>query len=685
MENQYPFLNGVLTEYKDGGLVVRNEPVPAGTQSLLILGTAVDGPTEPVAVDPTTVTELFGRELTGGVPNGSTLVSAFNEAYAMGTRDIRLMRISGTKARGALKFPATTVTYEAVEEELLGTKNGNDAVSFTLTHDPKAGTGVVIYANGMEVPPSAYELKGKELSIKANVLNAGAGITAKYTYTDDVGGTDVTETETLGNAEGSEQTFTLNYEPKPDTVTVMVDGVDLDPALVTISGRTVTVMPGAGKVGAVIAVSYARDVVEVKEPKVPVEAIFAGDIYNQTLYAVEAIKNNAGEVIGKRLIITKPAAKKRSYAEEPLTYSSLDYPTIGQLAAAVNRDALNNVLRLNVSTDDQYLRTADLIEMLPTPLTGGEDGVHLSRLELYKALDKAYHLLESYTVDHIVVTVPADAKVPGQKHDMPFAYQLALACAAISYRNHRVHGWIATSEPTEAGLEAVENHVKALEALDVSFAMRDKYGSVIQDADGQIVDLGAYITVVAGPSIQVNTSTRGVYETNSAAAIAGFVTTLDPASAPTNKALPEAALGLRYTYSPSQANRLAAKRFMTLKAKNDNTVVAIEDAPTAAAASSDYNRLSTVRAVSVCVNDIHDVADPFIGEPASLNNRNALASAIAKRLDSRKEAGVITDYRFQLIATPADLVVGQLKVQLTIVPAFELRRITTIVALTPSL
>ena len=80
---KYPNLPGFVTEFKDGGLQVRREPTPPGTESVLLIGTALDGPIgEPVAVDATTVEEIFGKAVdTNGSFNGATLVKGFYEAY----------------------------------------------------------------------------------------------------------------------------------------------------------------------------------------------------------------------------------------------------------------------------------------------------------------------------------------------------------------------------------------------------------------------------------------------------------------------------------------------------------------------------------------------------------------------------------------------------------------------------
>ena len=74
--NLYPNLPGHLVEFKDGGLqfTENTNEDNASAKSLLILGTAFDGPiNEPVKIDQTTVSKLYGTDVAeNGYPNGAT-------------------------------------------------------------------------------------------------------------------------------------------------------------------------------------------------------------------------------------------------------------------------------------------------------------------------------------------------------------------------------------------------------------------------------------------------------------------------------------------------------------------------------------------------------------------------------------------------------------------------------------
>ena len=131
---KYPNLPGFATEFKDGGLQVRTETIPPGTESILFLGTAVDGPVgEPIAVNPNNVELIFGGSTTPtGIPNGATLVKAFHEAWQAGCRDIRLMRITGKTAEATIKGAPIARSVETTVVKNLGVAPGNAETEFIL-------------------------------------------------------------------------------------------------------------------------------------------------------------------------------------------------------------------------------------------------------------------------------------------------------------------------------------------------------------------------------------------------------------------------------------------------------------------------------------------------------------------------------------------------------------------------
>lgn len=113
---RYPNLPGVEFVTLDGQLVaVRDRPL---TESLLIIGPAVDGPVDKITQvnNASDIEFIYGKiafnnnnpgpngEISGY--NGNELVKAMREATAGGAADVRLLRVGGVSASGVLNMPA---------------------------------------------------------------------------------------------------------------------------------------------------------------------------------------------------------------------------------------------------------------------------------------------------------------------------------------------------------------------------------------------------------------------------------------------------------------------------------------------------------------------------------------------------------------------------------------------------
>jgi hypothetical protein len=226
----------------------------------------------------------------------------------------------------------------------------------------------------------------------------------------------------------------------------------------------------------------------------------------------------------------------------------------------------------------------------------------------------------------------------------------------------------------------------------------DSAGLVETDDLGNKVDAGRRVVVVGAPLITANAQVRDlaiglyaspsntVYNTDGAAAYAGFMNSLRPQSAPSNKQI--ANLTTRRPLSARQANKLAARRLTTFNRKRQGHVVA--SAVTGAHSvskyvRSDFVRLSTMRIVDAVLDAIKVVAEPFLGEANSAVNRNAMSAEIDKVLFATKAAGALNDYQFFVSATPDQQVLGEVDIDLTLVPAFEITEIKQSVSLAKSL
>lgn len=714
--DQYQAIPGHNAQFKDGNLNLKNDPNPPSTESVLFLGTATDGPVmQPIPVNPDNVNLIFGKMThENGVPNGATLIAKFEEAWAAGQRDIRLMRVTGKNAVASLAGTSYSNVHDEVHNDDLdgAVGRGNGVVAFTLPHGGIDPTTFVVKANGITLPASAYTLvEGVAESLdpanpvvpveatfelNENVTDMEAEIFVSYTYTyvDEDGATQSVEvldnnTDNAGLAmiaEGVDQVITLDFVANAGLKLYVRDAELVNPTgspIFEVSGDQLTIhSTNKIRLGDKLEASYSHSVNETVNPSIELESVYGGQVYNGTKVAVDVASGVT------TVTITKPDSKKAIMSEQPLVFKSSDFATFQLLVNAINQHPLNNVVRAKTLHPDLFVNTLEA--KATVSFSGGNDELNLDKEELYKRLggerdadgvfisQGAYQILENYSVDYVVpLGVYADDKLIG-KYDN-FAYQLALACAVMSHYNNVTIGMISTSTPSDVGLASIEAHVKKLEALPNEYYMRDRFGAVITDGEGNAIDLGQFIEVVAGPDLIVRNTRLGQVASTSPASYVGMVSQLPVQSAPTNKPMPSV-VGLRFEYSTSQLNRLTQKRFVTFRYK-PNGQVGVVDAMTAAHTGSDYTRLSTARIVKEAVNLVRELADPFIGEPNDPANRNALTSAIDKGLNRMIESKALLGFDFSVIVTPQMELIGEGSIELGLQAPNELRRLTTIVSL----
>lgn len=696
--NLYPNLPGMLVEFKDGGMALRTDPNPPNTDSMLILGTSIDGPVmEPVAVDINTAELVFGKDIkANGIPNGSTLIPAFKQAWDSGCRDIRLMRVTGAVGKTVLKTPTRSLTEQVRKDENIGSVEGCDETTIHLLHPVVVEGSLKVYAKGilLNTGCSIVALTG-DVTIADGACDAGANLSITYKYTLDL--KEYSSTETGLGAEPfvaltSLQVISLTLTPVVDSVHLYVNGAEvLTKGAFTVTTNSISIKKELFAKGSELSVSYYNVATNDINETLEISSLFGGTVYGEAIVQVEGIVNSTS---GKLISITKPVSKRGQVTESPLIYTSVQYPTFGQLVNAINFDTNNGVFK---ATTDYPLTLVENITATKGNLTGCDDGIVVDKDILFKALSGerdssgltkqgAYQLLEDYQVDWVVpVGVYADTEL-SQRYDS-FAYELALFCAVLSYRNKTTLGGISMKPCVDTGLSGIQEYAKKLTSYFNFYIMKDATGNVILDSEGNAIDLGKFISVVAGPDPVMSDTSLGSFNGDAATGYIAMNTLLLPQSAPTNKRL-TGAKALRFRFSNAQLDAITGNRIVTFKTKqnnNGNDGVFVVDGITAARVNSDYARLTTSKVIRSVSDQLREVCDPFIGESNTTEQKNAMAASISKRLLLDKEKGEILDYTFQIITTPLDQVLGQAKIELTIVPPQELRKITTIIGLKSTL
>ena len=490
------------------------------------------------------------------------------------------------------------------------------------------------------------------------------------------------------------QVITLPNEPVAGSVSIATaGGASVATSKFSVSGKDVSINAGALDINTEVVITYKYEVSETKADKMTIRSIYGGSVYNEASVEVTPMTNDEGEQ-GLKFKFTKPNSKLYSNADKPFFFTSFDCPTVGILKQALANYALNNVFE--IIADDEDIVTKDF-DLFSGHLEGGDDGVVVTANQMFEALSGkrnqegylieqgAYQILENYNVDYIYPAgVYADMKQTVNPHSN-FHNELALVCAVLTYRTKMTHGFIDVKPNSNTTLVGIQQYVDKLLTYNNTHYMMDSEGNDIVDKEGNKMDIGWYTSVIVGPEPVIVSDTLGTYYGSPAIAYAALNASLKPQSAPTNKALP-GVKGMKYKFSNKQMNDLVGNRMVVFKLKNEGTTTAssvpyVVDGCTAGAEGCDYARLSTVKIVTDVVDQIREVADPFIGEPNTVEQRNALSALISKRLGNLLEQGEIQYYEFEINATIQQVVLGECSIALTLVCPMELRKITTVVAL----
>jgi hypothetical protein len=219
-------------------------------------------------------------------------------------------------------------------------------------------------------------------------------------------------------------------------------------------------------------------------------------------------------------------------------------------------------------------------------------------------------------------------------------------------------------------------------------------GTLAVDNNGEFVDAGAYITVMAGPNRYSGQEAKRLAQkhgvtgvnavnTNGAVGYGAKIAVLDPHIAATNQIV-SGQVASR-SASATQVRTLLRHRFVSYLNKTRGYVVtsAITGAHNATTFTrSDFVRVTTTRITHAVADVVREKGEPFIGKPISGPFLSALETQIEASLTRIRKTGALRDYDFNIQSSPDQQVLGEVQVFMTLVPAFELVEIQTIISLT---
>lgn len=221
-----------------------------------------------------------------------------------------------------------------------------------------------------------------------------------------------------------------------------------------------------------------------------------------------------------------------------------------------------------------------------------------------------------------------------------------------------VKPWVDGGENMTAA--DVKDHIEFSNLLDRDSTIND-------DADGE--NTGYYVSVVAAEIRPLGFPVEFGWS-NGACHYAAAVSTLPSNSAPTNKKLYNVQ-GVRYSLNRTQRESLTTKGLVPVGLDFTRTPLWV-DGTTFGKSTSDYARLTTLRIVFETIRMVRGVAEQFIGEPATTENRNSFETGITSGLRAFQLTGGILGSDFIVTYYPRS---NSANVDLVLQPAFELRNI----------
>lgn len=279
---------------------------------------------------------------------------------------------------------------------------------------------------------------------------------------------------------------------------------------------------------------------------------------------------------------------------------------------------------------------------------------------------------------------PADWQNPATPaDDVPFGFyadaagllqKIADRVRDISNRSHPCFAVMGVKPYVGTGTSATENMPAANISTHLALASLPNNETV---TDGQYVSVVACELNLTGyPQHPTIPGLAGAFGySNGAAVYAGHASQLDSWQAMTGKSIFNVT-GVRYNPTRPQQEAVSVMGAMPV-ALNFNRVPVWVDGATFGTPNSDYIRLSTLRITFDAVLGIRQIAQSYIGEPATLANRNAFETSLTGFLKGMQQLGALYDSAFSVSYISRQ---NKAIVDLVLRPVFELRNIEISIA-----
>lgn len=624
----FTHLPGVQVTTIDGGLVARRVPT---SKAVLVLGTAAQGPANnpfPVA-DRATAAQVFGFS--------GSLIRAMEEIAIGGSDNIILFRI-GTKAAtlanvgkdtGSVSTAGFTITFGQVDANV-GTEysiwyktgvlyvwNGTQLVyANDVANDTVVDTGDI----SLSATPSG-NLGGKFGTGSVGVLSAAITVAAAAAQSP----------VTLGNSIGVQATLTQA------TLGTGLTGREL-----------------------YIALAQAMDLLDVY----PIDEVTAPDaLFDNPNVAFHTFGDTNND----------PTVNANALDWLKITTDSFGNRTYQWANDSVDSEG-NTVSPMSVSTSAERIAAG----------FGEVNFGHL--LATFAQKQEAVGQAGTCLV-FIGTTGPATFKLTDlrtwvgflPKYDPTIVDQVGDADIKVTTDGSGILGNPYLAGCTSARLNSLTiDHVTGRTA-GIFLTAGGHYDDVAEvDKNGNLIDIGAYIHVVADVAILANGFKNG-YAANLANYAAGYTSGLDEKNNLTNKPVKASQL-----WKPNSVQLDAADDIGVnfLRFKGNGNLPVFTHGQTAATNASDYKNLLRQRIKGLVVDTLRVTADPFIGT-SSIDGLQlqALQTSLTNKLMILQKRGYLSRFSFTVTTTPAEQRIGHANIDITFNPADELVQLNASVAI----
>lgn len=635
-------LPGVQVATLDKGLVSRTVP---SSKAILILGTAEQGPAnEPFQIpDQATAATLFG--LSG------SLIRTMSEVALGGADNIILYRI-GTKAATLANVGKDTASISSPGFTLqFGTVTSTVSTTYSVWY---SGTSRAGLGSGV-----LYVWNGSQLVYANDIVNANVVDTGDLT---------ITGTPSLGRGNGYGATVVAAGGP------VLANAVTVAAVAATVATGT-GVQPtftaatlGTGMTGrqTFIALSQACDLLDIY----PVDEVVAPDaIFDNPNIAFHPGLEGAGETINDSTVNANALdwlhIAVDAFGNKVYHWASEAVDTNGTVVAPANWST--SAQRISAGYGEvnfghmlaTFCQKQEIVGLAGTCLlfigTSLPTSFRLSALRTWVGYDPIYNPEVLDQVGDADIQVATDGAGLLANPYLAGCTSARLNSLCIDHDSGRTAGLFQTGN-----------------------GMYD--GEAIVDSNGNLVDVGAYVHVVADVAV-ISNSFSFNYGANLANYAAGYVAVLDEAKGLTNKPANASQLWKPNSVQLDSATRIGLN---FLRFKGNGNLPAFTNDQTAATNASDYKNLLRQRIKGLVVNTLRKTADPFVGSSSTDGLQlTALQTALTSQMMILQKRGYLSNFSFSVTSTPAQQRIGHATISIVFTPADELIQLDATIALSP--